>query len=86
VAASGAQILPVTPDSAKMRSNEQKRGFVVLIERRLGMPSDNERVQLEMKILRYRRLARHIATGPETTKRIQELIADLERQLREIDE
>ena len=48
--------------------------------------SENERVKLEMKILRYRRLARQIATDPDTAKRIKELIADLERQLRQIDE
>ena len=48
--------------------------------------SNNERVKLEMKILRYRRIARQNATDPETAQRIQELIADLERQLREIDE
>jgi hypothetical protein len=48
--------------------------------------SKSERVRLEMKILRYRALARQIATDPETVKRINELIAELERQLREIDE
>ena len=35
---------------------------------------------------RYRALARQIATGPETQRRIRELISDLERKLREIDE
>lgn len=48
--------------------------------------SENYRVKLEIKILRYRRLARQIAADPETVQRINELIADLERQLREIDE
>ena len=48
--------------------------------------SENERVKLEMKILRYRRLTRQIATDLDTARRIKELIADLERQLREIDE
>jgi hypothetical protein len=55
----------------------------------MGMPavqSKSERVVLEMKILRYRRLARQIATEPDTARRIKELIADMERQLREIDE
>jgi hypothetical protein len=55
----------------------------------LGMPavrSKNERVELEMKILRYRRLARQIATDPDTAQRIKELIADLEKELRAIDE
>ena len=46
--------------------------------------SKNERVELEMKILRYRKLARQIATDPDTAQRIKELIADLEKELREI--
>lgn len=48
--------------------------------------SKNERVQLEMKILGYRKLAKQIATDPDTARRIAELIADLERELRSIDE
>ena len=48
--------------------------------------SKNERIELEMKILRYRSLARQIATDPETQQRITELISDLEKKLREIDE
>jgi hypothetical protein len=48
--------------------------------------SKNERVELEMKILRYRKLARQMATNPGTAQRIKELIADLEKELREIDE
>lgn len=51
-----------------------------------AVSSRNERVELQMKILRYRKLARQIATDPDTARRIQELIADLERELREIDE
>ena len=47
------------------------------------MPSKNERVELQMKILRYRKLARQIATDPDTARRIEELIADLERELRD---
>jgi hypothetical protein len=39
-----------------------------------------------MKILRYRKLARQMATNPDTAQRIKELIADLEKELREIDE
>jgi hypothetical protein len=46
----------------------------------------NERVELEMKILRYRKLARQIATDSDTAQRIKELIADLEKELRAIDE
>ena len=48
--------------------------------------SRNERVELEMKIPRYRKLARQIATDPVTQRRIEELILDLEKELREIDE
>ena len=48
--------------------------------------SKNERVELEMKILRYRKLARQMAANPDTAQRIKELIADLEKELREIDE
>jgi hypothetical protein len=44
----------------------------------------NERVELEMKILRYRQLSRQIAADPETQARIKELIAELEQKLREI--
>ena len=51
-----------------------------------AVQSKNERVELEMKILRYRKLARQIATDPDTAQRIKELIADLEKELREIDE
>ena len=40
----------------------------------------------EMKIVRYRKLARQIATDPDTAERIKQLIADLEQELREIDE
>ena len=52
----------------------------------VAVQSKNERVELEMKILRYRKLARQIATDPDTAQRIKELIADLEKELREIDE
>ena len=51
-----------------------------------AVPSRNERVELQMKILRYRKLARQIATDPNAARRIHELIADLEGELREIDE
>lgn len=48
--------------------------------------SKNERVQLEMKIMRYRQLARQAVPDNVTRQRIEELIAELERKLREIDE
>lgn len=50
------------------------------------MPHKNERVELEMKIMKYRTLARQIATDPDTQRRIKELISDLEKELREINE
>jgi hypothetical protein len=45
----------------------------------------NERVVLAIKIVKYRALARQ-APDIETTQRINELIAELEQKLREIDE
>ena len=48
------------------------------------MPFRNERVELEMKIMRYRALARD-APDQLTTERIETLIAELEQKLREID-
>ncbi len=49
------------------------------------MDSKSDRVQLEMKIIKYRTLARQ--TSDEITKkRIDGLIAELEQKLREIDE
>jgi hypothetical protein len=50
------------------------------------MSQKNERVQLEMKIMKYRQLARSAVSDPETTVRIAGLIAELEQKLREIDE
>jgi hypothetical protein len=49
------------------------------------MPSKNERVELEMKITKYRALARD-APDKLTTERIETLIAELEQKLREIGE
>jgi hypothetical protein len=49
------------------------------------MAHKNERVELEMKIIKYRALARQ-ATDDVTRARISELTAELERKLREIDE
>jgi hypothetical protein len=45
----------------------------------------NERVQLEIKIIKHRALARQ-APDVETTQRINGLIAELEQTLREIAE
>jgi hypothetical protein len=48
------------------------------------MPHKNERVELEMKILKARQLAR---TADEVTRvRLEALVNELERKLREIDE
>jgi hypothetical protein len=49
------------------------------------MPSKNERVELEMKIMKYRALARD-PLDELTVERINALIAELEQKLREIDE
>ena len=49
------------------------------------MPHTNERVKLEMQIMRYRRLMLHVA-DEEFQKRAREHVAELEKKLREIDE
>ena len=46
----------------------------------------NERVELAMKIMKYRQLVRGSASDPKTVERINGLIAELEQKLREIDE
>jgi hypothetical protein len=50
-----------------------------------NVPSKNERVELEMKIMKYRALARQ-APDQETMRRINGVVAELELKLREIDE
>jgi hypothetical protein len=50
-----------------------------------AMPSKNERVELEMKIMKYRQMARRV-TDDESRQRINGLVAELEQKLREIDE
>jgi hypothetical protein len=47
------------------------------------MPSKNQRVELEMKIMKVRQLAR--AADDLTQRRLETLIAELEQKLREID-
>jgi hypothetical protein len=49
------------------------------------MRSKNERVELEMRILRYRQLTRR-TTDEKSFKRAKDQVADLEKKLREIDE
>jgi hypothetical protein len=49
------------------------------------MPSKNERVELEMKIMKYRQAAMLAASDDETRQRIMALVAELEQKLREID-
>jgi hypothetical protein len=49
------------------------------------MPQKNERVELEMKIMKYRQLARQ-TLDDLTQRRIKQLIAEAEQKLREIDE
>jgi hypothetical protein len=50
-----------------------------------AVPSKNERVELAMKIMKYRQTAK-LATSDETRQRIMSLIAELEQKLCEIDE
>ena len=45
----------------------------------------NDRVELEMKIMKYSSLARRVVHD-DAAKRIKQEIAELERKLREIDE
>ena len=49
------------------------------------MASKNERVELEMKIMKYRLMARQMAGDPAEAERIGGLVAELEKKLREID-
>jgi hypothetical protein len=49
------------------------------------MPSKNERVELEMKIMKCRALARNVS-DKLSIDRIETLIAELQQKLREIDE
>lgn len=46
----------------------------------------NERIQLEMKIMKYRQLARQASSDDVTRQRIEELILELQKKLREFDE
>ncbi|WP_168213660.1 hypothetical protein [Bradyrhizobium cosmicum] len=46
----------------------------------------NERVQLEMKIMKYRMMARQMAADPVESERIRGLVMELEKKLRAIDE
>jgi hypothetical protein len=49
------------------------------------MDQKNERVELEMRIMKYRAMARQV-TDDKTVWRLTELIAKLEQKQREIDE
>jgi hypothetical protein len=49
------------------------------------MAYKNERVEIELKIMKYRSLARN-APDEVTAQRIKTLIVELEQKLREIDE
>jgi hypothetical protein len=51
----------------------------------VAKPLANERVELEMKIMRYRQLMRRM-TDEELRKRLGEQIAVLEQKLLEIDD
>jgi hypothetical protein len=64
---------------------KQTRCFAVIYGWSERYASKNNRVELEMKIMKYRALARD-APDELTAQRIRELIAELERKLQEIDE
>jgi hypothetical protein len=68
------------------RHNEQKCPLLVLLKdfRLRAMPSKNERVELEMKIMKARQLAR--GADDTTLERLNALVVELEQKLREIDE
>jgi hypothetical protein len=68
--------------------SEPKPGSAVLLTKDVGkifVRSKNERVELEMKILKYRQLASRTA-DEEFLQRIEAQIAVLMQKLREIDE
>ena len=50
-----------------------------------AMPSKNKRVELEMKIMKYRQITGR-TTDEELLKHTQNKILELEQKLREIDE
>jgi hypothetical protein len=50
------------------------------------MANKNDRVKLEMKIMKYRLLARQAPMDDETAQRIGGLVSELQQKLREIDE
>ena len=68
-----------TPDIETKRSLRRN----ISVERE--MPSTNERAELEKKITKYRQLAR-LAPDLETSRRIKELVVELEQKLRETGE
>jgi hypothetical protein len=51
-----------------------------------AMANKNDRVELEMKIMKYRLLARRAPMDDETAQRIGGLVSELQQKLREIDE
>jgi hypothetical protein len=68
--------------------SEQKARIDRLTERTLGalaVRSENERVELETKLMPHRQLATRI-TDEAFLRGIEEQIVELERKLREIDE
>jgi hypothetical protein len=49
-----------------------------------AMAQKNEQVELEMKIVKYRLLARQVAADDETAQRIKTLVSELQQKLRDI--
>lgn len=63
---------------------QMQRSDVFSFAEFVPMPSKNERVELEMKILKARQLARQ--ADDVTRERLEALAFELEQKLREIDE
>jgi hypothetical protein len=70
--------------TVRFRTLKQRPRFAVIYLRSVAMPSKNERVELEMRILKARQLAR--TADDLTRERLEALAAELEQKLREIDE
>jgi hypothetical protein len=51
-----------------------------------AMAHKNERVELEMKVRKYRELMRKALWDSETIQRFETAVAEMEQKLREIDE
>ena len=71
---------------AKVARNQNEAASSYSTDEGQPMAAEVERLKLEKKIQRYRRIARELAIDSDTAKLILEFVADLERKLREMDE